>query len=261
MRYRYLVEAFVQTWREDADVYAEQVSRLCGVPVRILHMYDHESKVINQALEQCEALYCWILSGGREEIVYPQTAQIMAEWMEGHPKIAVMLPNREGERPHGQPYRKYLADSTAMMVRVAAGLRWDNELEFSGWGDLDFGLEVEYRGYEVWVETRISVIKDATNYGRWSSYRKAVGARNRLLLEAKWYWVGRAMWSGLTFYNETQARPGQHIPTIYELCCWSNDELDAFCDSVDHEHPIIRLQDGDNPGNRDWQWPKNGKAT
>ena len=254
---RPLVEAWVIGWSENTEEYAASVEKLCNVPTRVLRLYNHETVALNRALNLCQSPYCWQLFSD-DTIIYPETPHIMAEWMQSHPKVAVMCPNREGEpryTPYREPYRKYLADNTAMLVRVLSGLRFDESFEFTGWSDLDFGLQAEWFGYEVHVETRVSMVKAHTAYGSWSSYRRAVGARNRLLLEAKWYWIGRAHWQGLTHYNESQANIGQHIPTIYELCCWSNDELDAFCNSVDHEHPIIRLQNGHNPGNREWAWP------
>lgn len=250
-----MVDAFVLSWSDDAYEYAEAVRALCHVPTTVFRMYSHEVAVLNYVLANCRAPYCWLLTD--EKIVYPETPHLMAEWMDAHKEVAVMVPNREGEPPGTPcktPYRKYLADNTAMMVRTEAGLRFDREYPFTGWSDLDFGLEAEYQGYEVHVETRASVVKGMTPYGAWSSYRRAVNARSRLLLEAKWYWIGRRDWRGIDTYNQ-HCEPGRRIPTVYEMFCWSNEELDAFCGSVNHEHPQIQKGIDGRAGNEDWKWP------
>lgn len=253
-----LVEGWVLSWADDAEAYAGRIEKLCRIKCSVLKMYADETSVLNTALSMCASPYCWLLTN--EQVTYPETPHVMVEWMQGHDDVGVMCPNREGEppgTPRALPYRKYLADNTAIMVRRSVGARFDDDFKFTGWSDLDYGLEVEWRGYAVQIETRVSVIKGMTPYGSWSSYRRAINAANRLLLEAKWYWVGRKAWRSHAYYNRYQAHILNlpRIPTIYELCCLSNDELDAFCDSVNHEHPQIQKGIDGRAGNEDWKWP------
>jgi len=254
------VEAWVQSQdEEEATRFSEFVQDFCGVPAHPICDLDHESNVLNKAIALCKTDFIWLLTPD-VELLFPETPRIMADWLKEHPEVGVLCPNREGEAPYtgGRwPYNKYLADNTAILYRRSVGARFDPDFIFAGWSDLDFGEEVKWRGYKVQVETRVSVRKKFTAYGSWSSFRSAVNARNRLVLEAKWYWVGRDRWHGVQHYNQDcRVLPDRRIPGMFELSWWSEDRLNAFTKSVDHEHPQIRLRGGDDPGNLNWRLPE-----
>lgn len=235
--------------------YVDYIKQECDLDALVISMIDHETRVLNYGLDQCEGYdYAWLLTPDLI-ISYPETPYQMAEWLDEHPDVAVLIPNREGEpRNFGgfEPYDKYLADGTAMIFRLSIGIRFDEEFIFTGWSDLDFGNEVEYQGYKVQVDPRTSVIKRATPYGSWSSFRAAYNARNRLLLEAKWHWAGRDGWRGVENWNEQN--PERKIPSMFELAWYSETRLDKFAEGVNMEHPQILIKDGQDSGNVDWEF-------
>jgi hypothetical protein len=219
--------------------------------------FDHEVKLLNYAIEYLadSADYIWFLTPDLE-FIYEDTVDTMVAWMDKHPDVGVLCPNREGEPRFfaGRiPYDKYLQDNTAIVYRTSVGARFDPEFIFTGWNDLDFGEEVMHRGYKVQIEPRVSVRKHPTKYGSWSAFRRAYNARNRLLLEAKWYWVGRGDWAGVDAYNR-RCKPDCRIPTMFELAWWPEDVLNRFADSVNHEQPRILLKDGQGTGNENWRF-------
>jgi hypothetical protein len=252
------LEAWIFSWDvPKAEEYARQVGDLCDVETHILCRYDHESSVFNEAIRRCKTDYIWLLTVD-VDIIYPQTASLMVEYLEHNGTVGVLCPNREGEAPYvgGRwPYDKYLADNTAIVYRRSVGAEFDPEYVFAGWNDLDFGEEVKWRGHKVQVDPRISVNKHFTPYGSWTGFRRAFNARNRLLLEAKWCWVGRENWQGVDYYNE-KAPPEARIPTMFEMSCWSEEYCQKFADSVNHEHPQLLLgEEGNDPGNLKWRMP------
>lgn len=252
-----MIEAWVQSQNEkEARDYADYVQDFCGVPSHPICDLGHESDVLNKAINLCQSDYVWFLTPD-VELLYPETPMQAQEWMKCHPTVGVICPNREGEPRYvgGRwPYDKYLADNTAIIYCKEVGAYFDPDFMFAGWNDLDFGYEVEYRGFKVQVDPRTSVRKSFTAYGSWSSFRRAYNARNRLVLEAKWYWVGRDRWQGVEAYNETASRE-RRIPGLFELNWWSEERLEALTVSVNHEHPQIMLRGGNDPGNLDWRLP------
>jgi len=252
-----MIEAWIQSQNEEeARQFARHVQESCDVEAHIMCDLGHEPVVLNRIIDLCQSEFVWFLTPD-VELIYPETPHIMAEWMKDHPTVGVLCPNREGEAPYtgGRwPFDKYLADNTAILYRKSVGAYFDPDFIFAGWNDLDFGNEVEYRGFTVQVDPRISVKKIFTAYGSWSSFRNAYNARNRLVLEAKWYWVGRDKWQGVDAYNRNCALE-ERIPGMFELSWWAEERLNAFTASVDHEHPQIRLTGGDDPGNLKWQMP------
>jgi len=253
-----MIEAWVQSQdREEAEEFARHVESFCNVQTYVMCDLDHEPNVLNQCIDYCQSEFLWFLTPD-VELIYPDTPRLMADWMKDHPTVGVLCPNREGEPPYtgGRwPFCKYLADNTAILYRTCVGARFDPEFIFAGWNDLDFGNEVVWRGYKVQVDPRISVKKRFTPYGEWSGFRRAVNARNRLVLEAKWYWGFRDKWQGVEHYNE-KCPPEKRIPSMFELSWWSEERLNALTESVDHEHPQIRLRGGDDPGNLEWRLPE-----
>lgn len=248
-------QACVIDWNEKRGAeHLTKIQLMCDCPGFVISEYNHETVLLNKALDRCQSDYLWFLTSDLE-IMYPETPHLMVEWMENHPEIGAMIPNREGERHVGgfSPYKKYLEDGTALMLKMSVGARYDEEFLFTGWSDIDLGGTIERLGYEVWVDPRTCVLKHPTPYGSWSAFRSAYNARNRLLLEAKWYWsqsVGG--WGGIEDWNASF--PSRRIPTIYELAFWDEQRLMRFATSVNMEHSQILIKDGQDSGNTDWRW-------
>lgn len=246
------VVAVMADWDNGAEEYAEKLTKFCGVETLVVPGYDHEPVVLNRAIEQADGDYVWFTDVD-DTIIYPDTAHVLATFLDRYPQVGVACPHREGEpRGTNQPYVWYLEDNTCTMYRKSVGARFDPDFFFTGWNDLDFGEEVKHLGFQVVKYGLISVQKSHTAYGSWSKFRSAYNARNRLLLEAKWYWVGIDKWVDVDYYNKEQAKAGQQIPTMFELAWWSEEKLDKFAASVDMEHPQIYQMDGKGPGNENW---------
>lgn len=244
--------ACVIDWNEKRGAESiTKIQELCDCPGFVISEYNHETVLLNKAIERCQNDYLWFLTSDLE-IMYPETPHLMVEWMEAHPEVGAMIPNREGERHVGgfSPYKKYLEDGTALMYRMSVGSSYDEEFVFTGWSDLDFGGAIEQAGYEIWVDPRTCVNKHPTPYGSWTSFRGAYNARNRILLEAKWCWAGPDKWQGVNDWNENN--PTRRIPTIYELAFWDEQTLTRFAESVCMEHPQILFKDGQGTGNEGW---------
>ncbi|MBD3260192.1 MAG: hypothetical protein GF334_00680 [Candidatus Altiarchaeales archaeon] len=246
------IQGVVPDWNNGAKEYAAKISDFCDIDVFTVPGFDHEPNVLNKAIDQCEADYLWFLHVD-DEILYPETAHELAEFLDANPTVGVTCPNREGE-PRGfrQPFKWYLADNTCVMYRKSVGVQFDSDFVFTGWNDLDFGESVINAGYDVAIYGLLSVLKHPTPYGSWSSFRNAYNARNRLLLEAKWWWIGIDFWQGVDYYNQHQATKTTKIPTMFELAWWSEDKLTKFAESVDMEHPQIYIRNDQQPGNADW---------
>jgi DNA-binding Lrp family transcriptional regulator len=250
-----LVQAAIFHWDvERARKYAKYVQEATGVDTFLVTDKNHETILLNQAIDMCDAPYLWFLTPD-VALPYLDILDRLLQVMKEFPQVGVVLPNRQNDVGVGGniPYKKYLADGTAMLYRVECGMWFDEEFIFTGWNDLDFGLMLEANDYEVWVDPRTAVHKQETSYGSWSSHRRAYNAANRLHLEAKWYWH-EGEWPGLKIYNEFCPKD-KRIPTAFDLAWWSEERLNAFADSVkEMEHPQILIKDGGHSGNIDWEF-------
>lgn len=249
------IQAFCPYWNDNAVEFANHISQRCKVDVQLVAGFDHEPVVLNKMVERCQADYLWFIHPD-DVIVASETPHYLANYLNRNPSVGVVMPDVSGERPGWRkPENWYLRDGTCMMYRMECGARFDTDFIFTGWNDLDFGEEVIWRGYEVHLPHNASVKKSHTQYGSWSAFRQAYNARNRLLLEAKWYWVGRGKWIGVDVYN-VACEPERRIPTMFELAWWSEEYLLKFAQSVNMEHPYILLKDDRGTGNREWRLPK-----
>lgn len=231
------IEIWVLGWDKKAVVrQCQQAAQLIGDDKRVFWLcrHDHEAAVQNEALDRCRAKY-WHMLHTDVQIPHTEYLRVMYEYMEEHPKVGLIRPNREGEaaQMHLSPYPKYW-DGIAPLYRMEVGAWFDEEFIFTSYQDLDFGYEVEYRGYEVLVDPRVSVNHPRTAYASKPSFYFAYCARNHLLLDVKWQRVGRAGWKGVEWYNEQVWEAGR-IPTMFELASYSQDELKLFTDSVESE--------------------------
>jgi len=247
------VVAVVADWGDGfAQLHASKISDFCGIEAIAVRGYDHEPVVLNRMIEEADGDYVWFTDID-DTIIYPDTAHVLATFLDRYPQVGIACPHRSSEpRGANQPYVWYLEDNTCAMYRKSVGAKFDPDFIFTGWNDLDFGEEVKHLGFQVVKYGLISVQKSHTPYGDWSNFRSAYNARNRLLLEAKWYWVGRAKWQGVDHYNELQAEHGKEIPTMFELAWWSEDKLNRFAASIDMEHPQIYELADKGPGNEEW---------
>jgi hypothetical protein len=247
------IQGFVPYWNDDATEFANHISRLCGIRVNIISGFSHEAVVLNKMIDACQSDYLWFLQPDNE-IIYEDTPHVLAEYLDKNPQVGVVQPDLNGEFPGWrQPEKWYLRDSCCMMVRMGINSRFDTDFIFTGWGDLDFGNEVEWQGFEVHLSHNVSVRKGQTKYGDWSAFRQAYNARNRLLLEAKWYWVGRGKWAGVDVYNMA-CESDRRIPTMFELAWWGDKKLKRFAKSVNMEHPYILMKDDQGTGNLNWRF-------
>jgi len=250
------IQAFCPYWGDQKTVeFINKIEKMCQVEVKAGNGFDHEPVILNKMIDRCEAKYLWFLDID-DIIIYPETPYLLADYLDANPSVGVVMPDVSSEKPNWrQPENWYLRDGTCMMYRMECGAKFDTDFVFTGWNDLDFGEEVIWRGYEVHLPHNVSVNKGATSYGSWSNFRQAYNARNRLLLEAKWYWVGRGNWLGIDAYN-IACDPLKRIPTMFELAWWSEEYLLKFAHSVNMEHPYILLKDGQGTGNETWRLPE-----
>lgn len=246
------VQAFVPYWGDNAPDFAEYVQELCDIPVGIVRGFNHEPKVLNEMIRYCDTDYLWFIHPD-DQILDSRTPYTLAEYLDDNPQVGAVLPDVSGEQPYWRkPESWYLKDNTCTMYRMSVGAKFDEDFIFTGWNDIDFGEEIIRRGFEVHLPHNVSVLKNNTSYGSWSSFRSAYNARNRLLLEAKWYWVGIERWGGVAVYN-TVCADDRQIPTMFELGWWAEERLNSFADSVMMEHPQILLKDGQGTGNENWR--------
>jgi hypothetical protein len=235
----------------DCSQYVEFVKDRFHIDAIHVQKLDHEPRVLNHALSTISCRYIWILTPD-VELYDPRTLNSLKEVLDGDDEIGVVAPNRERDPLVGghTPYEKYLQDGTAILYRRSIGVLYDEEFIFTGWNDVDFGESIQAAGYKCYVDPRVAVAKTPTPYGSWTSFRGGYNARNRLLLEAKWWWVND--WRGTKWFNETY--PAQRIPTQFELAWWDEQRLTRFAESVNMEHPQILIKDGQNSGNVGWSW-------
>jgi len=247
------IEIWVLGWDKAAAVkQCERAAKLVGDDRRVhwLCRYDHEPAVQNYALEHCHSKY-WHFLHTDVQIPHPHYLEEMYEYMEAHPGVGLIRPNREGERCNmaAHPHRKYW-DGIAPLYRMSVGARFDEDFIFTQSQDLDFGYEVDYLGYQVLVDPRVSVNHSWTAYGAKPPFYFGYAARNHLLLDVKWRKVGRKDWKGLEWYNG-QVSLGERIPTMFELAGYSREQLQMFSDSVETEMWEFKK----DTGNLTWQNP------
>lgn len=247
------VEVWVLGWdREAALAQCERAAKLAGGARRIrwLCRYDHEPAVQNYALEHCHAKY-WHMLHPDVQIPHIDYLKVMYDYMEAHPDVGLIRPNREGEPRNmaAHPHPKYW-DGIAPLYRIDAGARFDENFIFTQYQDLDFGYEVEYCGYQVLVDPRVSVNHPWSAYGEKSAFYYAYASRNHLLLDIKWRKVGRSNWKGARWYN-AQVSFAERIPTMFELAGLSAGQLQAFSDSIETELWEFKK----DTGNLTWQNP------
>ena len=231
------VAIWILGWDKEAAVkQCELAAKLVGDAGRVhwLCMYDHEAKVQNVSLDRCKAKY-WHMLHTDVQIPHFEYLQVMYDYMEAHPEVGLIRPNREGEpiQMHIQPLPKYW-DGIAPLYRMSVGAQFDEDFIFTQYQDLDFGYEVAHRGYQVLADHRVSVNHPWTAYGSKSPYYWAYAARNHLLLDVKWRKVGRDNWQGVERYNG-QVPLEERIPTMFELAGYFREQLKAFSDSVETE--------------------------
>ena len=248
------VEAGVYSWDERAnEVMARTLRERCGIEkVATLYMKAHEPQVLNAMLDRATADYVLIMHAGIE-IMHDNFAQVMYDFMEETPDAGIISPNREGEPRQGGVPGHWWYDGTAGLFR-RCDIRFDTDFVFSQWADLDVGLEYQHQGFTVWRDPRISVRYDFRPFGSRSAFYHSYAARNKLLLDTKWYGVGREEWRGVDVYNAGVPPEGQ-IPSIFDLAWYGEEELKVFADSVELELHWILTGAGRENSNLAWKNP------
>ena len=249
------LEAGVYSWDNTAN--ERQMQALhgrCGIKrVRAVNIKDHEPKVLNYILDKACADFVLIMHSGIE-ILQDDFALKMYQFMLDTPNVGLVSPNREGEppQPHARP-RQWWYDGIAGMF-YRDGVRFDEDFIFSQWADVDIGLEYRHQGFSVWRDPRVSVRYSFRDFGERSAFYHAYSARNKLLLDTKWYRVGRGNWKGVAAYNESVSER-QRIPTQFELAWHRQRELEVFAGSVESELHWILTDGGKENPNLAWENP------
>jgi len=221
-----------------------------GFPVYWWPELNHEPRVWNTVLKMTKATFVHFLHCD-VEIVHQEYLETMLNYISRHPEVGLIRPNREGEprKPLASPFPKWF-DGIAGVIRLETEVLCDEDFIFTQWFDLDLGYEIEWRGYRVLVDPRVSVFHPPRDYSKKPPFYHAYSARNKLLLDMKWHEIGRKKWYGLGIYNK-KAPPERRIPTVYELAAMTTEELKRFTSSVNMELAEIV---GKNP-NEGWVNP------
>jgi hypothetical protein len=220
-----------------------------------------EAENYNRMIESSERLgFRFILVTDTDvEFPHQETIPKMYEWLRDNDKAGSIRPWRNGEpaqSAHYPPDKKYVEDGTAMMWRLRTGMYYDEEFLFTGWLDLDAGNELEHLGYTNYSDRRWPVLHDraGSNSHVHSSFLNAAKKRNKLILDFKWYLVGRDRWEGADRYNASVSVE-RRIPTINQLAAYSNVQQDIFGQSISPEHHQIWVKDGHENPNLVWMNP------
>jgi hypothetical protein len=197
------------------------------------------------------------------DVVYnhQETIPALYDYIKERPDVGAIHPWVQGEEPlpHAVPYDAYLQDATGITLRLNMN-GWvpvyDEEYLGTGWSDLDLGEEILYRGFRILNDRRWPVRHNMGNTKRRDekSFLKALERRSRLILSAKWWWVGRADWKGAEAYNATVPVEKQ-IPSMNLLMNYTDTELETFWRSIHPEHPQIRRQSNTIDHNDYWENP------
>jgi hypothetical protein len=220
-----------------------------------------EAQNYNYAIRTSEAQgYGYILIVDADvEFIHPETIPEMYKWLTENPKAGSIRPWRKGEAAqsaHYPPPVKYVDDGTAMMWRLRTGMYYDEEFQFTGWSDLDAGLELEHLGYLNYNDRRYPVMHDMTgsNSHVHSSALNALKKRNKLILDFKWFKVGREKWQGVEAYNDSVTVEYQ-IPTVNQIIAMPNESQEIFGQSISPEHHQIWVKDSHEDPNLVWMNP------
>lgn len=254
------LSVFVVGWRNN-DPLAHQL-REQGIP-HVFTYCDHykgEAEVYNWCFRESERLgYKYVLITDSDvSFLHRETIPKMYEWMEKTPNAGSIRPWRKGERPEPYvlPEEKYIDDSTATMFRLGIGAYMDEEFVYTGWADLDLGVEIESLGYKNYNDRRypVSHNMDGSNRHSQSSIIQAIKKANKLRLDFKRYKVGINNWKGTKAYNDSVS-PEERIPTMNQLVYYSDEDQKLFQESVSPEHHQIWVKDGHINPNLTWKNP------
>lgn len=245
----------------DNDPLAEKF-RAWGVPhvFTFCDRYHGESENYNHCFRESERLgFQFILITDSDvDFRHQQTIPEMYKSIVDHSDWGSIRPWRQGENP--VPYypieQKYMEDGTAAIWRLNTGAYCDEEFLFTGWMDYDLGNEMQYRGYKNMNDRRYPVFHNmrGSNSHSKSPILQAAKKRNKLILDVKWWVVGRENWRGVEAYNQS-VPVEKRIPTFPEMLYWSPEECETFQQSVSVEHHDIWLKDGHENPNFVWLNP------
>lgn len=253
-------------WNEKGnETLAEKLRNWGGVPnvFTYCNYSAGESANYNHVIRESERMgFGYILVTDSDvQFLYRETIPAMYEFLTSnyYPNMGSIRPWRKGEEKQDQQYppeRKYLEDGTALMWRLNTGAYYDTEFSFTAWGDYDFGNELQYLGYGNYSDRRYPVMHDmaGSNSHNKSSALNALKKRNKLLLDTKWYFVGRDKWHGVEAYNATVPIE-KRIPTVNQIIAYSNENQELFQSSVSVEHHDIWVKDGRQNPNSVWSNP------
>lgn len=194
------------------------------------------------------------------EFLHRETIPKMYEWLSSNKDAGSIRPWRKGEPAQPSQYPpdvKYIEDGSALMWRLNTGAYYDQEYAFTAWGDMDFGEELEYRGFKNYSDRRYPVMHDMTgsnSHGR-SSALNALKKRNKLIYDFKWWLIGRDKWQGVEAYNATVPIE-KRIPTVNQIIAYSDEDQELFQSQVSVEHHRIWMKDSrKNPNLETWENP------
>jgi len=249
------LEAWVYGWDEVANQHLATVLReRCGVDkVGTENMKAHEPQVLNAILDRATSDYVLIMHAGIEVLSY-NFVELMYDFMVENPSAGLISPNREGEpyQPNLRPKKWWYDGVSGVFLRC--GVRFDEEMIFSQWNDVGIGLEYQRQGLTVWRDQRVSVRYQFRDFGSRSDFYHSYAARNKLLLDTKWYLVGGDFWPGVEKYNASVPEE-MRIPTMFDLATYRTQELEMFAESIETELHFFLCQDGGKNPNLTWENP------
>lgn len=168
--------------------------------------YHGESENYNHCFREAEAngFNFILITDSDVDFRCSQTIPEMYKSISEHGDWGSIRPWRQGEHaiPSGHVFEKYMEDGTAAIWRLRVAY-CDEEFLFTGWMDYDLGNEMQYHGYKNMNDRRYPVLHDmrGSNAHSRSPILQALKKRNKLILDNKWWVVGRRDWRGVEAYN------------------------------------------------------------
>lgn len=223
----------------------------------------HEPQNYNHCIDESVRMgYKYILiSDSDVTYAHQETIPAMYDSIINIPQCGSIRPWRQGEKPEPDAKLdlKYVDDNTSMLMRLDIGARYDEIYLFTGWSDLEIGMEIERLGYWNMSDRRWPVSHDPTrsrSHNK-SSALDALKKRNKLIHDWKWWGWGYDRWTnsgGLDGFN-AEMPIEKRIPSMQQIIAYSNEDQKIWGDSICPEHHQIWVKDHRENPNLTWLNP------